>query len=212
MTGGLPRFYPILDAGALAARGCAPREAAEAVMGAGARIVQLRAKGLLSRELLTEAEAISRMCRSRGVMFVVNDRADLALLADAGLHVGQDDLPPRCARELMGAAVVGLSTHNETQVRAASEEPVDYLAIGPVFETGSKQNPDPVVGLEGVFRARRLTQLPLVAIGGITRENAAAVIAAGADSVAVISDLLPQPFSLRELSRRATEWMRAVEE
>lgn len=211
MSGLLPRFYPILDAEALAARGCALRAAAEVVIGEGARIVQLRKKGLLTRELLAEAEAISRMCRSRGVTLIVNDRADLALLAEAGLHVGQDDLPVERARTLIGGAVLGLSTHNEAQVRAAAGAPVDYLAIGPVFQTASKENPDPVVGLQGVFRARRLTQLPLVAIGGITRENAAAVIEAGADSVAVISDLYPEPFSQREFGRRVAEWMTAVE-
>lgn len=211
MSGALPRFYPILDAAAVARRGCSLAEAAEAILAAGAGILQLRAKGALTRELLAGADAAAKLCRSRGARFIVNDRADLALLAQAGLHVGQEDLPAEAARRLMGEAMLGLSTHNEAQARLGDAEPVDYLAIGPVFGTVSKANPDPEVGLEGVFKARRVTGLPLVAIGGIGRGNARAVLEAGADSVAVISDLMPEPFTLRGLRERAREWMNLVE-
>jgi len=125
----------------------------------------------------------------------MNDRADLCLAADFdGVHVGQDDLSPESVRKIIGASRwLGVSTHNPEQVREADRTSADYIAIGPVFATSSKENPDPVVGLEGVRRARELTRKPLVAIGGITRANARSVIDAGADSVAVISDLLRDP-------------------
>ena len=125
----------------------------------------------------------------------MNDRADLCLAADfGGVHVGQDDLSPESVRKIIGSnRWLGVSTHNPEQLSAADKTSADYLAIGPVFATSSKANLDPVVGLEGVRRARELTRKPLVAIGGITRANAASVIEAGADSVAVISDLLRDP-------------------
>jgi thiamine-phosphate pyrophosphorylase len=126
---------------------------------------------------------------------IMNDRADLALIAEFdGVHVGQDDLSPESVRKIIGLdRWLGVSTHNPDQLAEADQTSADYLAIGPVFATSSKEKPDPVVGLEGVQRARQLTRKPLVAIGGITRANAASVIEAGADSVAVISDLLPHP-------------------
>jgi thiamine-phosphate pyrophosphorylase len=123
------------------------------------------------------------------VQLIFNDRADLAVLSEFdGVHVGQTDLSPEAARSVVGPdRIVGVSTHNEQQLRAAIDSPVDYVAIGPVFPTGSKLNPDPVVGLEGVKLARSLTSKPIVAIGGINRENARYVIGAGASSIAVIS-------------------------
>lgn len=126
---------------------------------------------------------------------IMNDRADHCLAADFdGVHVGQGDLSPEAVRSIIGPdRWLGVSTHNSEQLREADLTSADYLAIGPVFATSSKGNPDPVVGLEGVRRARALTRKPLVAIGGITRANAASVIEAGADSVAVISDLLRDP-------------------
>jgi thiamine-phosphate pyrophosphorylase len=129
------------------------------------------------------------------VLLIMNDRADLCLAADFdGVHVGQEDLSPEAVRKIIGPERwLGVSTHNPEQIREADLTSADYLAIGPVFETSSKEKPDPVVGLEGVRRARELTRKPLVAIGGITRANAASVIEAGADSVAVISDLLREP-------------------
>jgi thiamine-phosphate pyrophosphorylase len=129
------------------------------------------------------------------VRLIMNDRADLALMAEFdGVHVGQDDLSPESVRTIIGPdRWLGVSTHNPEQLATADQTSADYLAIGPVFSTTSKDKPDPMVGLEGVRRARRLTSKPLVAIGGITRQNAASVIEAGADSVAVISDLLREP-------------------
>jgi thiamine-phosphate pyrophosphorylase len=129
------------------------------------------------------------------VRLIMNDRADLALMAEFdGVHVGQDDLSPESVRKIIGSdRWLGVSTHNPEQLAEADKTSADYLAIGPVFSTASKAKPDPIVGLEGVRRARQLTRKPLVAIGGITRQNAASVIEAGADSVAVISDLLREP-------------------
>jgi len=129
------------------------------------------------------------------VQLIMNDRADLCLAAEFdGVHVGQDDLSPESVRTIIGPKRwMGVSTHNADQLREADLSSADYLAIGPVFQTSSKERPDPVVGLEGVRRARALTQRPLVAIGGITRANAASVMEAGADAVAVISDLLRDP-------------------
>jgi thiamine-phosphate pyrophosphorylase len=133
---------------------------------------------------------------------VVNDRADVAKLLGAALHLGQDDLAPSDARRILPASsIIGFSTHNEQQLRAGDAEPVDYLAIGPIFATGSKQNPDPVVGVDRLRALRALTQKPLVAIGGITRELAPQVFQAGADSVAIIGDLFPN------LRARAEEWI-----
>jgi thiamine-phosphate pyrophosphorylase len=188
----LPPFYPIVDSVA----------AAEALLEAGARILQFRHKSFFSRQALEEASQIAELCRSAGALFMVNDRADIAKLLNAGLHLGQDDLAPSDARRILPApSIIGFSTHNEDQLRSGDLEPVDYLAIGPIFATGSKQNPDPVVGLDGLRALRSLTPKPLVAIGGITRELAPKVFEAGADSVAIIGDLLP------DVRQRAEEWM-----
>ena len=144
--------------------------------------------------MLDQARELRQHLRSP-VRLIMNDRADLCLAAEFdGVHVGQEDLSPEAVRRIIGPERwLGVSTHNLEQVREADLTSADYLAIGPVFATSSKDKPDPVVGLEGVRQARRLTQKPLVAIGGITRANAASVIEAGADSVAVISDLLREP-------------------
>ncbi len=203
----LPRVYPILDTEALAARGVPLETAAAAFLDGGAGILQIRHKGHWSRDVFTSAQQVSRLCREAGALLIVNDRADFALLLGGGLHVGQDDLPPRDARKLMGPdAVVGFSSHNVAQLCAAGGEPVDYVAIGPVFSTASKQNPDPTIGVEEVRRCRALIEKPLVAIGGITLENAAEVLRAGADSVAVIAGLLPGPATAQSLRRRMEEW------
>jgi thiamine-phosphate pyrophosphorylase len=201
----LPRFYPILDFETAQRRGVPVVEAAAQIVGAGAQILQLRSKGVFSRERLADAEKIADSCARRGAIFVVNDRADIARLLGAALHLGQDDLPPSEARRVTGLETrIGYSTHNEAQLLAAATEPVDYLALGPIFETASKLNPDPVVGIGELRRLRKLTVRPVVAIGGITRENARAVIDAGADSVAVIGDLFPPDGRIAE---RAAEWV-----
>jgi len=166
---------------------------------AGATLLQYRNKSGNARAMLDQARELRQHCRTGvsdpHVRLIMNDRADLCLAAEFdGVHVGQEDLSPEAARGIIGPGRwLGVSTHNPEQLREADLTSADYLAIGPVFATSSKENPDPVVGLEGVRRARALTRKPLVAIGGITRANAASVIEAGADSVAVISDLLREP-------------------
>jgi thiamine-phosphate pyrophosphorylase len=201
----VPPFYPILDTETAAKRGVALADAAAQMLEGGVQILQFRHKGFWSRDVFETLERVAELCRSAGVVFVVNDRADLAKLCCAGLHLGQDDLPPAAARRIVGTAtMIGFSTHNEAQLRAAAQEPADYLALGPIFGTASKANPDPTVGLEGLRKLRALTARPLVAIGGITRENAGAVLKAGADSVAVIGDLFPEDGNI---ARRVKEWL-----
>jgi thiamine-phosphate pyrophosphorylase len=207
-----PRFYPVLDSALLERRGMNLALAAAAILGGGARIIQLRHKGHFSGDIFAEAQQISNMCRKAGALFVINDRADMAMLLDCALHVGQDDLSPAAARKLIGIErVLGFSTHNESQLRAAGSAPVDYVAFGPVFGTASKENPDPVVGVEELLRVRPLTAKPLVAIGGITRATACDVIDAGADAVAVIGDLIPEECTTAALRSRTEEWLRILQ-
>ena len=198
-------FYPILDADTAARRGIDPVNAAARILEAGAGLLQFRHKGFFSREIFHQARQIAALCRDSGAQFIVNDRADIAKLLDAGLHLGQDDLSPSDARVILrSGAMLGFSSHNEAQLRAASGEPVDYLALGPIFGTSTKLNPDPVVGLDELRRLRPLTTRPLVAIGGITRANARSVLDAGADSLAVIGDLFPEDGNIRG---RVEEWL-----
>lgn len=199
----LPRVYPIADTGALARFGMAPEAFAAALAEGGATLIQFRHKGHFSRAVF---ETLKRVC-ALGVPVIVNDRADFALMFGAGVHVGQDDLPPVLARDIAGAKLVGYSTHNAAQLDAGNREPVDYLAIGPVFGTGSKENPDPVVGAEALPALRGLTDKPLVAIGGITRSTAPLIWAAGVDSIAVIGDLLPGEATHRAVRERMEEWL-----
>ena len=203
----LPRIYPILDTESLEARGIRLVTAAAAFLDGGAGILQIRHKGHWSRAVFEAARETARLCRETGAPLVVNDRADFALLLEAGLHVGQDDLPPRDARRLIGSeAILGFSSHNPAQLAAAGGEPVDYVALGPIFATASKRNPDPVVGVEEISKCRSLIEKPLVAIGGITLENAPDVLRAGADSVAVIAGLLPESAGARSLRERMEQW------
>ncbi|MGD0497001.1 MAG: thiamine phosphate synthase [Bryobacteraceae bacterium] len=203
----LPRVYPILDTAALAAREMSLEDAAAALLEGGAGILQIRHKSHWSRAVFEAARRVDALCRQSGAQLVVNDRADFALLLDAGLHVGQDDLAPRDARALLGPdALLGFSSHNAAQLVGAAAEPVDYVALGPVFATQSKLHPDPVVGVEAVRRLRALLSKPLVAIGGITLENALEVWRAGADSAAVIGGLLPEAATPRSLRERMEQW------
>jgi thiamine-phosphate pyrophosphorylase len=204
----LPALYPILDTGTVNRRGIGVVAAATQILEAGAQILQFRHKEFFSREVFAELEQVAALCREARAMFVVNDRADIARLTSAGLHLGQEDLLPVDARLVVGAeTVIGFSTHNERQFREALAQPADYLAFGPIFSTASKENPDPVVGLDELSRLRALTKWPLVAIGGITRANARSVLAAGADSVAVIGDLYPEDGEIRA---RVEEWLRIL--
>lgn len=186
MAFSLPRFYPILDLSIRSERSL--EDTVRPLLDAGVRLLQLRAKDVTSKEFLETAEKLLALVPPT-MQIVINDRADVALLSGAaGVHVGQDDLPPAHARRLLGEGkLVGISTHAPEQVRAAEKEPVDYIAFGPIFSTTTKQDIHPVVGLEGLRAARKLTSKLLVAIGGITPENAAQIIDSGADSVAVIS-------------------------
>jgi thiamine-phosphate pyrophosphorylase len=191
----VPRFYPILDAGLLLRAGLSIEGFARELRAAGIRFLQYRDKEAADELLLQRAAILRGIFPASDSCLILNDRVPLVLSAGYdGVHVGQEDLSPAEARARVGPQVmVGISTHGESQLLFAADSPVDYVAIGPVFATSSKQVPDPVVGLEGVRRARSLTDKPLVAIGGITRANCAAVMEAGADSVAVISDLIQSP-------------------
>ncbi|MBO0910419.1 MAG: thiamine phosphate synthase [Acidobacteria bacterium] len=189
----LPKLYAIVDVSSFPSAELLFR-AAEELVAAGARIVQYRNKSDDPRSMLADARELRRRIGARASL-IMNDRADLCVAADFdGVHLGQDDLSPESARKILGRGrILGISTHNPEQVKRADETSADYIAIGPVFETSTKASPDPVVGLSGVRRARELTAKPLVAIGGIHRENCRPVIEAGADSVAVISGLVVEP-------------------
>jgi thiamine-phosphate pyrophosphorylase len=191
----LPRLYPILDAGLLLRTGLSIESFARELRAAGIRFLQYRDKDAADGLLLERAAMLRRIFPASDSCLILNDRVPLVLSAGYdGVHVGQEDLSPASARGMLGSEmIVGVSTHGEGQLLDATVSPVDYVAIGPVFATSSKQVPDPVVGLDGVRAARAITDKPLVAIGGITRANCGAVIEAGADSVAVISDLIQNP-------------------
>jgi thiamine-phosphate pyrophosphorylase len=188
----LPRLYPIVDAGVLAARGVGVEAFATALVSAGVTLLQYRDKSGTPQDVLENAALIRGLHAGLKCTLIMNDRADLTVLADwDGVHVGHGDLSPEDARRVVGMErLIGVSTHTDEQVRLAQLSCADYVAVGPVFATGTKVDAEPVIGLEGVRRARALTRKPLVAIGGITRANARSVIDAGADSVAVISALL----------------------
>jgi thiamine-phosphate pyrophosphorylase len=189
----LPKLYPIVDKATLDARGISVSSFAGEMARAGVGVLQYRDKVGSPQEILRAAEEISAVFAGVDATLILNDRADLAVLAGwSGVHVGHEDMNPCDVRKVMGeqGRVIGVSTHSDEQMIAADAGCADYVAVGPVFATSSKSNAEPVVGLEGVRRARALTKKPLVAIGGITRENARSVIDAGADSVAVIGGLL----------------------
>ncbi len=198
----LPKLYAILDVACFASplRTTAFIVAyARELASGGVTLLQYRNKLGLAREMLSDAREV-RSALDDGVTLIMNDRADICLAADYdGVHVGQDDLSPQGARTVIGDdRILGVSTHNLEQLAEADDGPADYIAYGPVFATLSKRDHDPAVGIEGVRAARAATRKPLVAIGGITRANARSVIDAGADSVAVISDLLGSPSKVAE--------------
>ena len=189
----LPRLYAILESSKFPDTRSLCAFAEELAAG-GLTLLQYRNKMGNAREMLEQAGGLKRHV-ANSVKLIMNDRADLCLAAGFdGVHVGQDDLSPESARRVIGDSLaLGVSTHNSEQVKIADKSSADYIAIGPVFATSAKANPDPVVGLNGVRSARALTRKPLVAIGGITRTNCRSVLEAGANSVAVISDLLLAP-------------------
>jgi thiamine-phosphate pyrophosphorylase len=207
----LPRFYPVLDTALSARLGISVPDAAEAILEGGAQILQLRHKGHFSRQVFSDAKRIAQLCAAAGALFVINDRADMAALLNVALHLGQDDLwPCEVRRFLPPDSTVGFSTHNEEQLRSAADQPADYLALGPIFATATKENPDPVVGLKELQRLRAITNKPLVAIGGISRDTALKVLRTGADSIAVIGDLVPEEVSNRALRARTEEWLQLL--
>ena len=213
----LPRMYAILDVSCFAEFE-ALLTASQELLEAGVTLLQYRDKSGETRSMLNHARRLKQglaphrltmpagALAPRQVRLIMNDRADLCLAAEFdGVHVGQDDLSPESVRKIIGTERwLGISTHNPEQVREADQTPADYIAIGPVFATTRKLNPDPVVGLDGLRQARALTRKPLVAIGGITRQTCRSVIDAGADSVAVISDLI------RDAAKSAEEFLRIL--
>ena len=188
----LPRLYAIVDSAQLA-RSLA--DVTASLLAAGVRLIQYRDKNSSSRELYKASASIAECVRAAGGTLIVNDRADVARASGAdGVHLGQEDLPAAMARRILPAGkIIGLSTHSILQVKQADQEPVDYIAFGPIFVTRSKERPDPVVGLSALAEARKATRKPLVAIGGITLQNARTVIENGADSVAAIGALMNAP-------------------
>jgi thiamine-phosphate pyrophosphorylase len=202
----LPRLYAILDVDRMAARPVA--SICGTLLDAGVRLFQYRDKRASSRRMFEAVSRLTPMIRERGGRLIVNDRADVALVTGAdGVHVGQNDLPIDLARRLLGSGpIVGCSTHNLEQLRLADGSSANYVAFGPIFATTSKETPDPVVGLDGLRQARQATAKTLVAIGGITAQNARQAIDCGANSVAVISGLLDAD----DLAARALELMEAV--
>jgi thiamine-phosphate pyrophosphorylase len=189
----LSRLYAVLDTGVAVGRGWTVADLGQAFLDGGAKLIQLRAKHLDARALLDAADRLVRLAEPAGARIIVNDRADVAAMCGAaGVHVGQEDLAPRDARALLGdRAMIGLSTHTPAQVDAALDEPIDYIAVGPIYRTSTKDTGYAAVGLDLVRRAAKAGDTrPIVAIGGITLATAPEVLAAGAAAVAVISDLL----------------------
>jgi thiamine-phosphate pyrophosphorylase len=210
VRGPLPRLYAILDVDVAGRYGIHPDALFEIWLDAGITLIQLRAKTITSGAMLALADRMAPRAQAAGATFIVNDRADVAAMSGAaGVHVGQDDLTPADVRRVLGPhAIVGLSTHTAAQVDAALRQPIDYVAIGPAYTTASKDRPDPEIGLAGVrmaAAAARDRAIPVVAIGGITLDRAAVVLEAGANAVAVISDLLAP-----DAAARARDWVRAL--
>jgi len=202
----LPRLYVILDAALLTAP---ETECAQKLAAAGVRLLQYRNKRASARELFESSKGLSSLLIPQDVIFVLNDRADVASAVEAsGVHLGQEDLRAEAARSVIGPGkLLGVSTHNLEQFKEAAATSAHYVAVGPVFSTSSKANPDPVVRIEFISSARALMGKPIVAIGGITLERAAEVIQAGADSVAVISDIL----LARDPGQRARQYIEVLE-
>jgi len=202
----LPRLYVILDAALLTVP---ETECAQKLVDAGVRLLQYRNKGASARGLFECSKRLSSLLVPQGVTFLVNDRADVASAVEAsGVHVGQEDLRAEAARSVIGTGkLLGVSTHNLDQFKDAAATSADYVAVGPVFSTSTKANPDPVVGIEFIRRVRLLTDKPIVAIGGITLDRAAEVIRAGADSVAVVSDIFLAP----DPGQRARQYIELLE-
>ena len=203
MTFDLPRVYPITDTNLSR---LAHADQVERLIAGGATLIQLRDKHAAPRDFLQQAEAALKIARKHGVRLIINDRVDVALALKAnGVHLGQTDIPAEAARDLLGeSALIGVSTHNLAQAKLAARMPVDYVAFGPIFKTSTKENPDPIAGLEALRAVRAIIgDLPLVAIGGITLANAEEAWKAGADAIssiaALVSDAARIPESMRQM-------------
>lgn len=193
MNFALPKIYPITD---VRLSKLSHVEQLKRLVRGGATFIQLREKYLAPKDFYKSAEAAVKFARQNDVKIIINDRVDIALALKAdGVHLGQDDLPPAQARDILGEkAIIGFSTHDLEQAIEAVKFPVDYIAIGPVFTTKTKENPDKIVGPEGIKKVRQaIGDFPLVAIGGINSENLPQVFHAGADSAAMIADILSEP-------------------
>jgi thiamine-phosphate pyrophosphorylase len=201
MTFSLPKVYPITD---ISITKLSHLEQVERLIAGGVKFIQLRDKNSTPNDFYKAAKAVIDFTRGKDVKIIINDRVDIALVIKAdGVHLGQDDLPPENARRILGEkAIIGFSTHNISQAIEAIKMPLDYIAIGPIYATSTKENPDPMVGLEGLKIVRQaIGDFPLVAIGGINSENANEVLRNGADSVAVISQILREPARITETFR-----------
>lgn len=198
MSFDLPKVYPITDTHL---SGLTHAQQVSRLIEGGASLIQLRDKDAAPREFYREAAAALQIARVHNARLIINDRVDIALALRAdGVHLGQTDLPVEVARRLLGKdAIIGLSTHTLEQAKSATALPVDYIAFGPVFETSSKTNPDPVAGLTALREVGAIVgTMPLVAIGGITFANAVGVCQAGADALAMIAELLTDPMKIEE--------------
>ncbi|HRI04806.1 MAG TPA: thiamine phosphate synthase [Pyrinomonadaceae bacterium] len=201
MNNVLPKIYPITDT---RISGLSHLEQVKRLIAGGATLIQLREKHLSPAEFCEDASAVIAYARERSVKIIINDRVDIAAALNAdGIHLGQDDLPPAAARKLLGEdAIIGFSTHTVEQVREALLLPVDYIAYGPIFDTRTKQNPDATVGLSALEDVREIIgDRPLVAIGGIHSDNYRSVLAARADSAAIISAILSDPDQIESKMR-----------
>ena len=197
----LPKIYPITDTRISKLSHVAQ---VEKLIEGGATFIQLREKYAAPQDFYEAAKLALEYARTRGVKIIINDRLDIALALGAdGVHLGQDDLPPEKARQILGKkAIIGFSTHNLEQAICAAELPIDYLAIGPVYATKTKENPDQTVGLEGIQVVRKAVgDFPIVAIGGISYQNLQSIFESGANSAAIISDLIGDADKITEKMR-----------
>lgn len=189
----LPKIYPITD---VSLAGISHAEQVGRLIAGGATFIQLREKHASPRDFFEAAKPAIEIARKNNVMIIINDRVDIARALGAdGVHLGQDDLPPNAAREVLGPdAIIGFSTHSVEQAIDAAGLRIDHIAIGPIFETKTKENPDPIVGLDGLAEVKKnIGNIPLVAIGGIDLDNVLDVLAAGADSIALVSAIIGDP-------------------
>lgn len=204
----LPKIYPITD---ISITKLSHLEQVERLIEGGAKLIQLRDKYSTPKDFYESAKAVMDFTRDKDVKIIINDRVDIALAVKAdGAHLGQDDLPPIYARKILGEkAIIGFSTHNIPQAIEATKMPIDYVAIGPVFATSTKENPDPVVGIEGLKTVREaIGDFPLVAIGGIRFETAKDVLENGADSIALISQILRKP---KEITQTLSQFVKHLQ-